>query len=573
VIALPFLLLQAGYADPALKPKDREHWAFVEPRRAEPPRARRADLARNPIDAFILARLEAAGVEPLPEADPAALLRRVTFDLTGLPPSPQEIHAFTADAYERVVDRLLASPAYGERWAQHWLDLARFAETDGFEHDKSRPDAWRYRDWVIDALNADVPYDRFLALQLAADQIAPDQIAATGFLVAGPDMPDVNNQDERRHALLNEMTGTVGAVFLGLTLGCAECHDHKYDPLSLGDFYRMRAAFAGILAPQRDKQVGSVVRDLDPQPPAERVFLRGDVRRPGPAVEPAAPRVLGGAPLSGRRRALAEWLGRADHPLTARVAVNWLWAHHFGRGIVATPGDFGRTGAAPTHPELLDWLATELPRLGWSLKAMHRLMVTSSTYRRSSVGPRAAADPDNALWGRAHRRRLEGETIRDAMLSVAGLLNERRGGPGVRPPLPPEVARTLLKDQWEVSPDPEDHRRRSIYLFARRNLRFPLFEAFDRPGAQLSCPERPRSTTPMQSLALMNSALAREASEAFAHRIEAEPDPIDRAFRLALGRPPKPQERDRATAFLKDPAALEDFCLALLNLNEFVFID
>jgi hypothetical protein len=629
------------YSDPPLADKDRSHWSFRPPVRAEPPAASDPSRARNPIDAFLLPRLAAAGLEPAPEADRGALIRRLTFDLTGLPPAPEEVEAFAADrapdAYEALVRRLLASPAYGERWAQLWLDLARFAETDGFEHDKVRPEAWRYRDWVIDALNQDLPYDRFVQLQVAGDEIAPEDPAAavaTGFLLAGPDMPDINNQEERRHVVLNEMTAAVGQVFLGLTFGCAECHDHKNDPISLGDFYRLRAAFANTVWTERDKPLGTVVREPGPQAKPESILIRGDFRSPGPIAEPAFPRVLNpesrplaaapAAKSTGRRRALAEWLVRAENPLAGRVIANWLWAHHFGRGIAPTPGDLGALGGAPSHPELLDWLATELVRRGWSLKRMHELMVTSAAYRRVSRAPapdgpawaRAQdADPENVLLWRGQRRRLEGEAIRDALLAVSGLLSPQRGGPGVRPPLPREVTVNLLKDQWVVSPDPEDHRRRSVYVFARRNLRYPFFDVFDRPSADASCARRNRSTTATQSLFLLHSELTAEAARAFAGRLlagkatgaagpgEADREALaDRAFRLALGRAPARAERAQAVEFLAreeeglraedrpraelalpaplpagaDPhaaAALTALALALFNVNEFVYVD
>ncbi len=580
--------------EPPLTDQDRAHWAFRPVGRGAP-----AAIGPEAIDGVLRARLAERGLEPLPEADRPTLLRRAAFDLTGLPPSPEEIDAFVNDrapgAYERVVDRLLASPAYGERWAQHWLDLVRFAETDGFEHDKVRPDAWRYRDWVIDALNRDLPYDRFVQLQIAADEIDADHAAATYFLLAGPDMPDLNLQEERRHVVLTEMAGTVGQVFMGLTFGCAECHNHKSDPISQGDFYRLRAVFANTVSPVKDKPLGTVIGEAGPEAKPEHVFVRGDFRRAGAPVEPAFPRILNSgdralvatptAKTTGRRRALAEWLAREEHPTFRRVIVNWLWAHHFGRGIVATPGDFGKLGATPSNPEILDLLAAGLPRAGWSLKAMHRVLVTTAAYRRASLpsGPEDGRwrlgkriDPENALLWRANRRRLEGEAIRDAMLAVSGMLSPRRGGPGVRPPLPPEVTSTLLKDQWQVSPDAEDHRRRSVYLFARRNLRFPLFEVFDRPSANASCPQRTRSTTAPQSLMLLNAGFSQESARALAARVSAGAEGtearVDLACLLALGRRPDAAERRRAAEFLAG-GELADFALALLNLNEFAYVD
>jgi hypothetical protein len=588
----------------------------------------------------------------MPPADRVTLIRRVTFDLTGLPPAPEDVDAFLADlapgAYERLVDRLLASPAYGERWAQHWLDLARFAESDGFEFDAVRAEAWRYRDWVIDALNRDLPYDEFVRLQLAGDELRPgkrDAAVATGFALCGPDMPDINLQAERRDMVLSELTGTVGAVFLGLQIGCARCHDHKYDPVSQADFYRLRAFFEPVTLFE-EHEFGRVLHEPAGVPSPSYLLVRGDFRRAGPEVQPGYPRIVNPsdepvevsdvpAKTSGRRTALARWLTRPDHLLTTRVIVNRLWQHHFGRGLVATPSDFGRMGDESTHPELLDWLATELVRRGWSLKAMHKLMVTSAAYRRASrpgagVGsveraenslphpaPRTPhpithtprwqqlveADPENRLLGRMNRRRLEGEAIRDAMLAASNRLSSRRGGRGVMPPLPQELVGTLLKGQWEVSPDEQDHRRRSIYLFVRRNLRYPLFEAFDRPDTNASCARRSQSTIAPQALMLLNSELSLEAARdlagyALRRASRDETAWITLCYRRALGRRPSAEELADARGFLSDgrerlaagpreaadvalpegvdsppAAALVDFCLVLFNLNEFVYVD
>lgn len=705
-----------------LTAEDRQHWAFRPRQRTAPPDVKDPAWARTPVDRFVLARLDQAGLRPAPPADKSALIRRITFDLTGLPPTPDEIRAFlndaAPDAYERLIDRLLASPAYGERWASHWLDLARFAETDGFEHDFVRPNAWRYRDWVIEALNTDLPFDEFVRQQLAGDELAPDDPAAaiaTGFLLCGPDMPDLNLQQERRHNVLNEMTATVGSVFLGLQLGCAQCHDHKYDPLSQADFYRLRAFFDGaaifkdhpipspaelqqynaaetargpaakvlelqireiedaartrlreknpdlqptssqVLAAFSEQEskiradllaqrartgklptlpLGRVVREGQPQP--SHLMIRGDFRRPGAAVTAAFPRIADGTRevppavpddqrISGHRTELARWLTRPDHPLTTRVIVNRLWQFHFGEGLVRSASDFGRMGDEPSHPELLDWLATELPLQGWSLKRMHRLLLRSATYRQASrldssdpIGGRADAtsagwkrslqiDPDNRLLSRRNRRRLDGEEIRDAMLAVSDSLNSRRGGPGVRPPVPTELVSTLLKDQWTVSLDPEDYRRRSIYLFVRRNLRYPLFEAFDRPDTNASCPQRNVSTIAPQALMLLNSELslaaARDLCSYLYRQADASADArAELAFLRTLGRTPTRDEQQFARAFLSvqvarlkaqarpaaglalpetlpegaDPdaaAALTGLCLSLFNLNEFVYVD
>jgi hypothetical protein len=731
-------------------PIDRAHWSFQALRRPAIPESPPWRTANNPIDQFILARLAAAGLSPTPAASRITLIRRLTFNLTGLPPSPQHIESFVADprpdAYERLVDRLLAAPSYGERWAQHWLDIARFAETDGFEHDLVRPNAWRYRDWVIDALNADMPYDEFLRMQLAGDELAlvagssgvthgieagerpsrsiASSAVATGFLLCGPDMPDLNLQDERRHNVLNEMTSTVGSVFLGLQFGCAQCHDHKFDPISMADFYRLRAFFepseffdeAPLATPSqlaererletpikaererldnefkkfdataherlnKDPQVkisrdeifatlsetererfqnltedlkrlnlnslpampmARMLREKGGTPRASHVMVRGNFRQQGARVNPAYPRIANllndpveitasVAPSSGRRTALANWLARSDHSLTSRVIVNRVWQFHFGQALVRTPSDFGKMGETPTHPELLDWLAGQFARpvaeggYGWSLKRLHKLVVTSATYMQASRptelewtdAQRAAAsaswnesilvDPENRLLARMNRWRLDGESIRDAMLEASGRLSLRRGGPGVRPPLPDELTSTLLKGQWVVTPDEQDHRRRSIYVFVRRNLRYPLFDAFDRPDTNASCPQRPRSTTAPQSLTLLNSDFTLESARALAgyalNNANAEAaDQIGLCYLRTMARRPSPEEAATGIQFLRDQtselkrngrtvdslaipadipdhtdpfaaAALTQYCLALFNLNEFVYVD
>ncbi len=557
--------------------RERHHWAYLPVADVTPPPL--DDPAwSHPIDAFIKQALDEKSVEPLPPAGKATLLRRLTFDLTGLPPTPAEIEAFLADdspnAYEAVVDRLLASPAYGERYAQHWLDLARFAETDGFEHDLVRLHAWRYRDWVIDALNRDLPYDEFVRLQLAGDQLHPGDpqaAIATGFLLCGPDMPDINLQEERRHVVLNEMAATVGSVFLAMQFGCASVtitsttrfasrisiacghfssrprsftttrfparqsspsgrppkrrRDPKYAEASarrnalealgrqrfreknpdvrpslkqvLGELdaldreeYQRAVQLAKEAPPLPALPLGRVMHEGREQPC--HVYLRGDFRRPGPVVSCAFPSVLSSVeelsadPLDEPRVALARWLSDGEHPLASRVIVNRLWQWHFGVGLVGTPSDFGTMGQLPTHPRLLDWLARRLGgrRLELQIDApAHRHV---ATYRLASVpydaswseGQVAAArdvwqrsqsaDPQNALWWHRPSMRLDGEAIRDAMLVACDKLSRRTGGPGIRPPLAPEVTETLLKNQWEVTGDDEDHRRRSIYLFVRR---------------------------------------------------------------------------------------------------------
>ncbi|WP_406693867.1 DUF1549 and DUF1553 domain-containing protein [Singulisphaera sp. Ch08] len=700
----------------AITQEDREHWAFIPPSRPELPEVLDKQWGRNPIDRFVLAQLEENGLAHAPEADRPTLLRRVTFDLTGLPPTPAELDAFLDDpaplAFERVVDRLLASPQYGERWAQHWLDLARYADTDGFEFDQARPDAWRYRDWVVGALNADMPYDEFVRRQLAGDEIDPDDpqsFVATGFNRCYPDMVDLNDQKLRRQNALNDITETTGLVFLGLTIGCARCHDHKFDPIRLSDFYRLQAFFtparfrddypvapasvrhenerqvaawaadlaaleAAILAleiplrkqlslglratvtdevvsayhkpaaertPQevkllfdtleKDRRIKSEVfglllgpdlasirtrlrarlgvvqksapaalpqaRGLDEvgtSAPPTHLLRRGDFYNQGPEIDPGFPAVLASrasqipviqpnARSTGRRTKLAEWLLESRNPLTGRVMVNRIWQRHFGRGIVATASDFGMMGAEPSHPELLDWLATEFVARGWSLKAMHRLMLTSATYRQSSRNDPTAfqADPENSLLWRHARQRLDGEAIRDALLAVSNQLNRELGGPCVFPELPAELTKLSSHGAvWPVSRNREDQNRRSLYVFVRRNLRYPFFEAFDRPDTNASCPVRSVTTIAPQALSLMNSKLALDAARGLASRIarDAGPNPdarIGLAYRLALGRTPRPEESELARRFLgpETKESLTGFCLALLNVNEFVYVD
>ncbi len=688
------------------------HWAFVGPKRPNAPAVKKRSRVRNPIDGFILATLEENGLEPSVETDRATLLRRVTFDLTGLPPTPGEIDAFLndtrPDAYERVVKRLLASPRYGERWAQHWLDLARYADTDGFEFDQTRPDAWRYRDWVVSALNADLPYDRFVRLQIAGDETDPDDPAATiatGFNRCYPDMVDLNDQGLRRQNALNDITETTGLVFLGLTIGCARCHDHKFDPIKIDDFYSLQAFFTparfrddlplngsrerreyearreasearldslralvvAIESPARQavlrgnppgadeetilalgkennrssrdhrlifdsysrdrrlpesfwkatldpwvrvirldviKQVARLQNEEGPKPPQVRgideggtdspptyILRRGEFGSKGSEVSPEPPKVLrtvaGPAKIrrlsrsTGRRTALADWFTTPQNPLTARVIVNRLWQHHFGRGIVATPSDFGTMGAEPSHPELLDWLATELVAQGWSLKNLHWLMVTSATYRQSTKAPEATvvADPENELLGRFRRRRLDGEAIRDALLAVSGELSATMGGPAILPELPEELMKLSSKGAvWPVSLTVEERARRSLYVFVRRNLRYPFFEAFDRPDTNASCPQRGTTTIAPQALTLLNGKLAHDAARAAARRVEHEAGEdgdarVQAIFRLCYGRLPDPDERRMAAAFLDQDPSLERLCLAILNANEFVYVD
>ncbi len=646
-------------------PRERSHWAFV--KRATPPVpafALAADNAwvKNPIDAFILQRLRKAGLKPSPPADRATLIRRVYFDLTGLPPSPREVAAFVADkspdAWRKLVEKLLASPHYGERWAQHWLDVARFAETDGFEYDTHRRDAWRYRDYVIRSFNQDKPYDRFVTEQLAGDEIAPgddNALAAAGFNRLGPLRKNAGNQEvaSSRNEVLTEMTNAVGAALLGVTLACARCHDHKFDPIRQSDYYRIQAYFAATheidmikATPEEQaawkaraepiewemKQINEEMKKLrgkddpatidqkqalmkkleklqddmpEPLPALHGVtnmadkkspihlLSRGDYQAKGHRVgmRPLGALLPDGAPelpenTAKPRSELAKWIVDPNNPLTARVMVNRIWHYHFGRGIVATPNDFGRAGERPTHPELLDYLANEFVEGGFSVKRIHLLILNSNTYMQSSAPPGDSAlkalaltkDPENRLLWRFNRRRLEAEQIRDAILAASGALNPKQGGPSVMVPIEQELVKLLYKpSQWRPAKDPAEHTRRSVYLIAKRNLRLPFMEVFDAPDLQVSCPRRESSTHAPQALELLNGAFTNEQAEALARRLEAEAGPnlrrqIDLGYRLVAGRPARPKEIQTAIEFLKTQPKRE-FALALLNLNSFLYVN
>jgi mono/diheme cytochrome c family protein len=708
---------QPGYDITA---KDRQFWSFVKPVRPAPPAVKNRRWARNEIDAFVLAKLEQDGLTPNRPATPRELLRRVYFDLTGLPPSPEETREFLRNpsdaAYEKVIDRLLASPHYGERWGRHWLDLARYADSGGYEFDYDRPHAWRYRDYVIKSFNEDLPYNRFILEQLAADQLDGVDVAAnpqalipTGFVRSGPTVDNADNEETRTDEL-DDMVTTTSSVFLGLTVGCARCHDHKYDPIPQRDYYRMQAIFfpfqktervlvskeeeavyktrnkeidelvkpyrqkiAAIEKPVREKLLAEKVefhvrlaenssgfegktkeqyreetakrfgKDVNIQPeeieallssedlkarkdlqtevekinktrpkllPAamgvtdkddpEKAYLlkRGDWRNKGEEVQPGPPQVLAGLANfdpKNRRRQLAEWIASADNPLTARVAVNRIWQYHFGKGIVKTPSDFGATGDHPSHPELLDWLATEFVKRGWSWKSTHRLILLSNTYRQSSQfnEQSAAKDPENRLLWRMNPRRLEAEPLRDSILAVSGKLNPEMYGPGIYPRIDPDVINTGSRPRWPL--DAQDNHatwRRSVYIFVKRSVLLPLIEVFDCPATVVSGPVRAVSTVSPQALALMNNEFILQQSGFFAERVvkaagRDKRAQVDQAFQIALDRPPTAKEAEWALSFLKaqaegyaqrkdekpETSALRDFCHALFNLNEFVYVD
>ncbi|MCA2971946.1 MAG: DUF1553 domain-containing protein [Acidobacteriaceae bacterium] len=629
---------------------ERNHWAF-KPRAtpAVPTFSSPVDQkwAAHPIDAFVLKKLRDQGLSPAPPASRLALIRRVSVDLTGLPPTPEAVKAFLADrsprAYEALVDRLLASPEYAERQARHWLDVVRFAESDGFEYDTHRSEAWQYRDYVIRSLAADKPYDQFLTEQLAGDEIDPanrEMLVAASFNRLGPFRKNAGNQDKAyiRNEILTEMTNVVGSAFLGVTLGCARCHDHKFDPIRHTDYYRMQSFFAttehhdiplsseaekadwqkrneavkkeladlrkrlkattGAEKAQIEQIIGVKEKQL-PEPLPELKTVRSDpklyfpvhVLERGSSDMPAAKmgmRPLGvlladdaaewGEAIPQPRRKLAAWITDPHNPLTARVLANRLWQGHFGAGIVATPNDFGRMGARPTHPELLDWLANEVVANGWRQKPLHRMMVLSNTYRQASVAVPPAAvmekDPRNRYLWNFSRRRLQAEEMRDAMLQAAGLLNPQRFGPSVIPPIEPELVNLLYKpDQWAVTPDAAEHNRRSVYLFQKRNMRMPFMEVFDSPDTLLSCARRESSTHAPQALELLNGPVTRQAAVALADRLTKLPANrrIDEAFALVFNRPPVARERAASQRFLA-ANPLREFTLALFAANDFLYL-
>jgi hypothetical protein len=584
---------------------DREHWAFLPITRPPIPVLEDpANWQQTSIDALVLEQLQSKQLVPSEFAPRHVVLRRLKLDLLGLPPTPEELAAFEQDprndAYERRVDEFLASPAYGERWAQHWLDLARFAETDGFEHDRLRPTAWQYRQWIIDAINRDMPYDQFVREQLAGDldQDATRAIA-TMFCLAGPDMPDLNDQDQRRHDKLNELTGTIGAVILGLQFQCAQCHDHKYDPISQGDFYRLRSIFESAIPElERDKGLEMLTRLSGPV--SARFYFRGELSQPGPEMPPAPPRVactseceLTLDEVEGRRQ-FCDWLFDWQNPLTSRVISNRLWQHHFGQGLCENPSDFGMVPSEPSHPALLDYLADELRQSHWSLKSLHRQIVCSATYRQSgrqhSGRSQDAGEVNQRLYQHYPRHRLEGEVIRDCLLAASGRLDLRYGGESVLPPLPEELQQTLLKGQWVTSKRVADHDRRSIYVFARRNLRYPLLDVFDRPDAGATCPIRNRSTTAIQSLQMLNGDIAFSAAQDLRDRLFREcytdesssPNDssvmLERLFLLTFARRPDQAELQRFREYLTssgsaDRARWLTVCVAVLNASEFVYVE
>ena len=742
--------------DDPIRPAERDYWAFKLPVRPAVPAVvslpGTLGKPRNPIDAFVQAELEKRGIQHAPAADRNTLLRRAYLDLIGLPPTPAEADEFlndhSPDAWEKLIDRLLASPRYGERWGRHWLDAARYADSQGFEHNFDRPNAWRYRDYVIRAFNEDKPYSDFIREQIAGDElphVTNDSLIATGFLAlyAKVGFREKDNP-EFRFEYLDDNIATIGRGILGLTIQCARCHNHKFDPIRQADYYRLEAALNGFVEvdhPLTSQEVAAEwqknndavnakvaalraeLRDLDqpyrdrilpakykvfPQniqdaiatpenqrtpgqklladqvirsvsvsdseinrilspedsihrkqlrdaiataekqrpapipmamgvtdgdyrftpdgpgdepapgkgkqheaiagsylptgpdpyaPPPTYFLLRGDVNSPGPEMKPGFVNVItyGNPPTvlqtptaqtSGRRLALAEWLVSRENPLTARVMVNRIWSHHFGRGIVATLDNFGKMGEAPTHPALLDWLAVEFMDRGWSVKQMQRLIMTSETYRMASSfpdveqpdveQPDAEQDPANKLLSHFPMQRLDAEVIRDSILAASGGLNLQMGGPPVFPVIPQDVVKSIFYGTWNQKDDGPAVWRRSVYIYRNRGLPFPLLDVFDEPNPNLASGARNVTTVPTQALALMNDDFVLKQAQLFANRLE-EAAPGDRlrqielAYRIAVARPPTDAEKRIAVDFLKGHA-LADLTNVMLNLNEFLYM-
>ncbi len=589
-------------------------WWSLQPVKNPPlPAVANGEWPRNEVDHFILERLENAGLEPAGEADLRTLARRASFDLTGLPPEPEAVEALlrdeSPDAYERYVDGLLASPAFGEHWARHWLDVIRFGETQGFERNRIREQAWRFRDWIVQAFHSDMPYDEFISLQVAGDVLRPgdlDALIATGYHVAGTwdQVGHIEGSQAMRQVAreehLEDLVGTLSQTFLGLTVQCARCHDHKFDPIPHKDYYQMAALLGGVHQQEKEKEgIGMESSHGQPefagvahvphlrQPAVFHVLYRGNVTEPGEMVVPGGLSGLrgldadlgleAGAPEGERRERLAAWLVHADNPLTSRVIVNRIWHHLFGAGLVDTPSDFGFSGGQPSHPELLDRLASGMVRDGWRMKPVIRLLATSSTYRQKSGVSNETAmavDAGNRLLWRAPLKRLSAEQVRDSMLAVSGTLDRKPGGPGFRD------VKVKLENNHEftdaVEGVPPENRRRTIYRLWANSGGHPLLEGFDCAAPGVTLPRRASTITPLQALSLMHDPLAAFASEHFARRLgeEAGEDPagqLRRGWLLAFGREPDAGELADCMDFLA-AHGLEQTCLVLFNSNEFLFL-
>lgn len=696
---------------PPVNEKNKQFWSFQPVARPDVPTVSRPAWVRNPIDAFILHRLEAAGLTPAAPAEKTALLRRASYDLTGLPPTPEEVAEFLADdspgAFERVIDRLLESPHYGERWARHWLDLVRYAESNSYERDDAKPFVWRYRDYVIRSFNNDLPYDQFVMEQLAGDELespTPEAIIATGYYRLGIWQDEPVDPVQEVFEDIDDLVRTTGEVFLGVTVGCARCHDHKLDPIPQRDYYRLAAFFrnvrrygvrggdsvqdaslieigtpeerrrhaeqvqahqdelrdtsrqidsiekkvkADLKGVENDewkdenrrpefvkKRIGSLLTQQEfdeydrlvkrrgelkrSQPPGlekalcvkehgrtsppTHILVRGNAHAPAEEVTPGFPQVLSppephiteppaGVNSTGRRRALAEWIASKSNPLTARVIVNRLWHYHFGRGLVRSTSDFGFQGTPPSHPQLLDWLASEFVEGGWKIKRLHKLIMLSATYQMSSRADAAALekDPVNQLFWRFDMRRLSAEEIRDSILAVNGSLTlDRMFGPSFYPVIPAEVMAGQSRPGagWGNS-SPEDRARRSIYIHVKRSLIVPMIASFDGADTDSSCPVRFHTTQPTQALGMLNSTFMMDQATVLSRYLQAQvgDDPagqITLALQRITQRSPSDEDIQRGVALVNElrdqhqvstADALRYFCLTALNLNEFIYLD
>jgi mono/diheme cytochrome c family protein len=699
-------------------------WSFQPVKRPAVPDVQ-SEWASNEIDRFLLRRLNQEKLTPSTRASKQTLVRRAYLDLWGIPPTLAQVKEYvedsSPDAWPKLINKLLASPHYGEKWGRHWLDLVRYSDTAGFELDSYIHDAWRYRDWVVQSFNEDKPYDRFVREQIAGDELFPEDPIAhsgTGLYCVGPNRDLFPDQaDINRDEILTDYVDTTSAVFLGLTAGCARCHDHKFDPISQEDYYRIRAVFAPAVKTKvalnrleslgydigesvrewKLREIGEQIRAIqgrctesvresrlsklpaeaqealrlsDPERTkkqrelatqyqqaarftdddvracmnpqelsklhdiekslvrmyanfrakpfacgiidswnvAPRTFLPARGSRPEREVQPGFFSILGGGevpppaekreatgpiplmPTTGRRTALANWIANPDNPLTARVMVNRVWQYHFGRGLVATPSDFGTRGGAPTHPELLDWLTSEFIARKWSVKELHRLILMSSAYQQISTPSKDAVDrdPQNLLLSHFSRRRMGAEEIRDSILVATGELNPKQGGRPVVPPLTPEEQATLTQrpeDAWVLTADEREHKRRTLYLIQKRTFRMPIMEVFDQPESMLTCPRRDSSTTAPQSLSLLNGPFTMDRARSLAKKVRSDhatPDlQVQAVWESVLLRTPRDDERNRARKFLTDQAkntggeesALVELVRALLNVNEFLYVD
>lgn len=605
----------------------RDWWSLQPVVRPDVPQLMHLVQPENPIDAFVWAKLEQQGMTPAPPADRRTLIRRVYFDLIGLPPTEDAVEAFVADdspdAWPRLVDRLLAMPQYGERWARYWLDVARYADTSGYERDQEKPFAWKYRDWVVNALNDDMPYDQFVMQQIAGDEIpnrSEESVIATGFLRLGAWNDEPNDPLDYQYERLEDLVHTTSSAFVALTVKCARCHSHKFDAITQEDYYRVASAFwAGPLmtgelgGPTAEKLGFNDVlgwTDEGPDPKPLHILKDGERHHPLKEVVPASlssiptlehrfdpPPV--GASTSHRRFQLARWITDPQNPLTSRVLVNRLWQHHFGQAIVRTPNNFGFLSDPPTHPELLDWLACEFQTRGSRMKDMHRLILTSKTWQQSTLHPRAEEleqrDSSNRLLWRAERRRLDAETLRDSLLAASGELQMEVGGAGFKTTISPAALEGLSRksDAWQASP-PEEQTRRSLYMYLKRGLLPPMMTTFDLCDPTLSRGQRNVTIVPTQALVMLNNRFVHERSEYLATNIARDSsdrkEQIRHAWSRVLRRQPSGRELAAAEQYLAiqtrtfysdgegiDPnpeiLALASLCHALMNSNEFMFVD